>query len=157
MAEAEANGGERLELRDGSEVLVRPIAPTDKAALARGLEGLSRQARYARFFQPLTHFTGPQLEYLTEVDHQEHEALIAFPADEGDGADATPVAVARYVREAEDSPQGGHAAEVAVVVTDAWQGRGLATELLRPPGRPRARERVPVVRRLRAGRQPRRR
>jgi GNAT superfamily N-acetyltransferase len=42
----------------------------------------------------------------------------------------TPVGVARYVREEQGSTEGGHVAEVAVVVADAWHGRGLATELL---------------------------
>src|SRR3954469_11612778 len=130
MADAQANGGERVRLRDGSEVHIRPIAPGDKDALQRGLEGLSRAARYARFFQPVTHFTGAQLRYLTEVDHSDHEALVAFPVDAEGGVDDTPVGVARYVKEAKDGPEGGRAAEVAVVVADAWQGRGLATDLL---------------------------
>src|SRR3954447_17420799 len=130
MAGAQATGGERVRLREGSEVLVRPIGPDDKGALERGLEGLSRASRYARFFAPVTRFTRAQLRYLTEVDHQDHEALVAFPIDDGGGVEATPVGVARYVKEAQEPPEGGSAAEVAVVVADAWQGRGLATELL---------------------------
>jgi RimJ/RimL family protein N-acetyltransferase len=130
MADAQANGGERVRLREGSEVLVRPIEPDDKEALERGLEGLSRASRYARFFQPVTRFSGSQLRYLTEVDHRDHEALVAFPSTGDRAVDATPVGVARYVKEQQEGPEGGAAAEVAVVVADAWHGRGLATELL---------------------------
>lgn len=61
------------------------------------------------------------LAYLTEVDHQEHEALVAEAV-----GDHEPVGVARYIR-LEDERD---AAEVAVAVVDHWQGRGVATELL---------------------------
>jgi RimJ/RimL family protein N-acetyltransferase len=58
------------------------------------------------------------LAYLTEVDHHDHEALIAFDARSGD-----PAGVARYVR------TDGASAEAAVTVIDDWQGRGLGTGL----------------------------
>ncbi len=60
------------------------------------------------------------LRYLTEVDHSDHEALVAV-----DPADRSIVGVARYVRSEDPSE-----AEVAVVVGDPWQGRGVASALL---------------------------
>ena len=109
------------ELRDGTRVVVRPIEPGDKQALLAGFERLSDESRYRRFLAPTPRLTDGQLRYLTEVDHDRHEALIAF-------AEATrePVGVARYVRFADDP----RAAEPAVTVVDAWQGRGLGTLLL---------------------------
>jgi protein lysine acetyltransferase len=58
------------------------------------------------------------LAYLTEVDHQDHEALIAFDSRSGDA-----VAMARSARTE------GTSAEAAVTVGDGWQGRGLGTGL----------------------------
>jgi RimJ/RimL family protein N-acetyltransferase len=107
-----------LTLRDGSEVRVEPIRPEDKDALARGFEQLSAQSRYRRFLAPMDRLSPTMLAYLTEVDHHDHEALIAF-----DGGSREVVGVARYVRGE------GTSAEAAVTVGDDWQGRGLGTAL----------------------------
>ena len=65
-------------------------APDDKDAIAAGFERLSPESRYRRFFAPLQRLTARDLEYLTEVDHHDHEAVIGFDAATGD-----PVGVAR--------------------------------------------------------------
>jgi RimJ/RimL family protein N-acetyltransferase len=106
-----------LKLREGSEVLVRPIRPEDKGALVAGLARMSEQSRYQRFLTTTEEFGEAQLRYLTEVDHHDHEALIAFDADTGEG-----VGVARFVRLAD-----GTSAEAAITVVDDWQGKGLGT------------------------------
>jgi RimJ/RimL family protein N-acetyltransferase len=109
-----------VRLRDGSEVAVRRIEPGDKQRIVDAFDRLSDESRYRRFFSPITRLTDDQLAYLTEIDHQSHEALVAL--DENDHL----VGVARYVRV--DQPE--NAAEVAVTVVDDWQGRGMATGLL---------------------------
>jgi GNAT superfamily N-acetyltransferase len=106
-------------LRDGATILIRPIEPEDKDAIASGFEKLSPESRYRRFFSPLDRLSNRDLAYLTEVDHHDHEALIAH-SEEG-----APLGVARYVRGAD-----AQKAEVAVVVIDEWHGRGVATALL---------------------------
>jgi GNAT superfamily N-acetyltransferase len=113
------SGEVRVRLRDDSEVAVRAIRPDDKGAIADGLERLSEQSRYQRFLTPVAEFSDGDLRYLTEVDHHDHEALIAFDAATGDG-----VGVARFVRLAD-----GASAEAAVTVIDDWQGKGLGTAL----------------------------
>ena len=113
---------ERVTLRDGSDILIRPIAPGDKRKLVEGFDRLSAKSRYRRFLTPMNRLTGRMLRYLTEVDHHDHEALVAEAA-----SDRQPLGVARYIRTAEDPK----AAEVAVTVVDHWQCRGVATELLR--------------------------
>ena len=109
-----------VRLKDGSEIVVRPVRARDKAAIVSGFERMSPQSRYRRFFAPLQKLSGRDLTYLTEVDHHDHEALIGFEAASGE-----PVGVARYVR-SETAAE----AEVAVTVIDDWQGRGAATALL---------------------------
>jgi nucleotide-binding universal stress UspA family protein/GNAT superfamily N-acetyltransferase len=108
-----------VKLRDGSRIDIRPIEPDDRAILAEGFERLSPDSRYRRFFGPMPELSERFLDYLTVVDHRDHEALIALDAETGDG-----VGVARYVRTAPG------VAEPAVVVIDDWQGRGVASELL---------------------------
>ena len=84
---------ERVALRDGSELAIRPIWPTDKKRLLKGFEQLSPESRYRRFLQPMPHLTGRLVRYLTEIDHHDHEALVALGADNDE-----PIGVARYVR-----------------------------------------------------------
>ena len=109
----------RTRLRDGSSVLIRPIAPEDSELLRSGFEALSDRSRYMRFQAPQSALSDRQLAYLTDVDHHDHEALLAIDPDSG-----AAVGVARFVRVS------GPVAECAVVVADEWQGRGVATQLL---------------------------
>ena len=97
---------------------MRPIEPDDKDGLHAAFERLSEQSRYQRFLTPLSELSDSQLRYLTEVDHRDHEALVASEPD------GTIVGVARFVRL--DDPS---RAEAAVTVIDDWQGRGLGTAL----------------------------
>jgi len=91
--------------------------------LVAGLERLSEESRYRRFMAPIARFTDAQLRYLTEVDHVDHEALIALAMAE---PDQPGIGVARYVRLL-DRPD---TAEAAVTVIDDYHGRGLGTILL---------------------------
>src|SRR3954470_19862103 len=98
-------------------LLVRPITPDDKPLLVAGLRALSPESAMKRFLSPKVSFSASELRYLTEVDQHDH---IAFVALEGDRL----VAVARCVRTGPD------VADVAIVVGDPWQGRGLGRSLL---------------------------
>jgi RimJ/RimL family protein N-acetyltransferase len=111
-----------VELRDGSFALVRPVSPADKEAIRTAFARLSDETRYLRFLAPVQSLSESQLRYLTEVDHHDHEALVAYDREGRNG-----VGVARFVRK-EDDPA---AAEAAVVVDDEWQGRGLGTAMCR--------------------------
>jgi L-amino acid N-acyltransferase YncA len=114
-------GGERVALRSGRSVVVRPIRAADKPSILEAFERLSPESRYRRFLHPMTELSADDLAYLTEVDHRDHEAIVALESERGCG-----VGVARYVRWAHDPP----VAEVAVTVVDDWQGMGLGTLLL---------------------------
>lgn len=112
------------------QVELRPIEPEDKDALARGFDRLSERSRYRRFLSPRGPLTEAELRYLTEVDHHDHEALVAVDPQTGEG-----VGVARFVRSAEDRT----VAELAVAVVDDCQGRGIGSLLAAELSR-RARE-----------------
>jgi RimJ/RimL family protein N-acetyltransferase len=112
-----AAGGDRFKLCDGSQVVIRPIAAEDGDRLREGFARLSERSRYLRFQGPMPELSRRHLIYLTDVDHHDHEALIAL-SSAGEA-----VAVARFVR---IDPE---VAEPAIAVADDWQGRGLGTEL----------------------------
>ncbi|MGB0120844.1 MAG: GNAT family N-acetyltransferase [Solirubrobacterales bacterium] len=111
---------ERVTLAPGVEVIVRQIQPTDKSLLAAAFQALNPAGRYQRFFAPVERLSDSDLAYLTEVDHENHEALIAIDPEDG-----SLVGVARYIRTNRNE------AEVAITVSDMWQGRGLGTSLLK--------------------------
>lgn len=108
-------------LRDGDPVSLRPLRSDDASALQDAFRRLSDESRYRRFFVPMHDLDGSMLRYLTEIDHHDHEAIVAFDAE----SDAM-VGVARYVR----PEPGAQSAEAAVAVVDEYQGRGLGRLLL---------------------------
>lgn len=106
-------------LRDGTVIEIRPIQPEDRQALREGFERLSPESRYRRFFGPMPELSERELDYLTQIDHHDHEALLAIATGTGEG-----LGVARFVR------TGPGVAEPAIAVIDDWQGRGVGTQLL---------------------------
>jgi GNAT superfamily N-acetyltransferase len=111
-----------VQLTDGTELVIRPIRPADKARLAAGLTRLSETSVQRRFLGPKPRLTQAELRYLTEVDGHDHYAIVAVDPHTDDL-----VAVGRWVRLL-GSPLD---AEAAVVVCDDLQGRGLGKELAR--------------------------
>ena len=120
-------------LPDGTQILIRPIRPDDKALLEQGLHNLSETSVQRRFLTPKPSFSRAELRYLTEVDGRNHVALVA---ERPNAPTRALIGVARYVR----LPDDPETAEVAVVVADYWQGRGIGT-LLVDELAPRARAR----------------
>jgi acetyl coenzyme A synthetase (ADP forming)-like protein len=106
-------------LADGGTVHVRPIRPTDAAALVAFHSTLSAEAVYYRFFAPHPALSEREVARFTSVDHVDRVALVAELGDQL-------LAVARYDR----LPDAPHSAEVAFVVSDRHQGRGIGTLLL---------------------------
>ena len=117
----ERRAGTRVELRDGSEVLIRPVRSEDKPLFAAAWDRFGEQSRYRRFMSPKPRLTVDELAFFTELDHVDHEALGALDPRTGEG-----LGVARYVRR----PERPGTAEAAVSVIDPAQGRGLGTALL---------------------------
>lgn len=115
---------DRVALKDGRSVIVRPVLPQDEEAEARLLEALSPRSRRLRFHGAVRSLPPDALRTMTWVDYRRHVALVAETRCD-DGAPRL-VADARYVIDAIDDAS----AEFAVAVADAWQGRGLGSTML---------------------------
>jgi len=109
---------EVIDLKDDTAVAIRPIDVSDAFRLRRMFARLSPETVYHRFFAPIPQPRDAMLNHLAGVDHDRREALVATVGNEV-------VGVARY----EGRPDSDEA-EVAVTVEDAWQRRGLGTQLL---------------------------
>jgi GNAT superfamily N-acetyltransferase len=116
-----SDDGERVRLRDGATVLIRPVRPDDRPLFVAGFERLGEQSRYARFLGLKKRLRDDELRFFTDVDHRDHEALGAIDEASGEG-----VGVARMIR----LPDRHDVAEAAVAVVDDWQGRGVGKALL---------------------------
>ncbi len=119
-------------LSDGSTVQLRPIRPSDGPAIVAMHSRFSERTRYLRYFSPYPRIPERDLQRFVNVDHRDREAFVVLAGDRI-------VAVGRYERLGPASPD----AEVAFVVEDAYQGRGIgfgaagAPRRRRPAGRDR--------------------
>lgn len=105
-------------LSDGAIARVRPIRPDDAGALVEFHEGLSLETVHMRFFGLHPHLSEAEVMRFTNVDYCDRMAFVGELS-------GRIVAVGRYDR----LPRTDEA-EVAFVVTDAQQGRGLGSLLL---------------------------
>lgn len=110
-------------LLDGTAVEIRPIRADDGQRLRDSHDRLSAESRYRRFLGVKPQLSAADTRYLVEIDGCDHFALVATLRDDEEEAI---IAVARYIR-LPDSPR---TAEFAIVVGDAYQRQGLATELM---------------------------
>ena len=108
-------------LRDGTSALIRPIVPDDSDRLKAGFEIASADSIFLRFLAPHPRLSSSELRYLTGVDHDRHEALIAVDPESGES-----FGTARYIR-SDDDPA---TAEFAIGVGDRWMRIGLGSALL---------------------------
>jgi GNAT superfamily N-acetyltransferase len=98
---------------------IRPLAPSDRDALALAFERLSPESRRRRFLGPKPRLSARELTWMTELDHTSHEAVAAFDAS------GAILGVARYNAWINRSG----AADLAVVVLDDYQRRRIGTRL----------------------------
>ncbi len=115
-------GPDALVLADGTWLGLRPIGAEDRDGIAALFARLTPESRRGRYLGPKRGLTARELEYLTVIDHVDHDAIAAV-----DQRDGSIVGVGRYAH-AGDRPG---VAEVAVTVADDWQGMGIGTVLAR--------------------------
>ncbi len=106
---------------DGGAVALRPIVPEDADKLVEFHGKLSERTRYLRYFGPYPTMSARDVKNFTTVDHHNRVAFVMMLGDEI-------IAVGRYERLLDVGD--GKSAEVAFVVADAHQGRGLGPILL---------------------------
>ena len=104
-------------LRDGRICHIRPIRPEDGEALAAFHESLSPETVYFRFFAPYPKLTEKDVHRFTHVDYVDRVAFVAL-------ASGKFIGVGRYDRIDRAT------AEIAFVISDDHQGRGLGSILL---------------------------
>jgi len=110
-----------VRMPDGTELFLRPVLPGDNARTIDGPVEFSSDTLYRRFMtarQP----TAALMNYLFQVDYVDHFVWVMLDAEEGNV-----VADARYVREEAERTR----AEVAFIVGDEYQGRGLGSFLMK--------------------------
>jgi len=135
MSELPAAAGERpaeacsypvhARLRDGTQVIIRPITPRDADREQAFVRKLSPESRYSRFMYTVSELSPQLLERFTHPDDQRDIALVALTGEHETGS-SEQIAVARCVRIGADGP-----GEFAIVVADRFQARGLGRILMR--------------------------
>src|SRR5215472_9337500 len=106
-------------LKDGTIARIRAIRPEDEQILIESFRRLSPESVYQRFFMALPELPAQMAHHVANASDSDRFALVAEI-----GAELA--AVARYERTSESS-----AAELALVVLDAWQNRGLGRLMIR--------------------------
>jgi RimJ/RimL family protein N-acetyltransferase len=107
-------------LRSGLAAVLRPLTPSDRDAYLAGFEHVGPASRRLRFHAAKPVLLASEVRYFVQVDHRDHEAIIA-------DVDGEVLGVARFVRDRRDPGM----AEIGIVVADEWQGHGAGTALLR--------------------------
>ena len=107
-----------IRVRDGTQLLLRPVLPGDDERTVHGHVYFSSETLYRRFMTARLP-TPTLMHYLSEVDYVDHFVWVVT-----DGSD--PVADARFVRDESDPT----VAEIAFTVADAYQGRGIGSFLI---------------------------
>jgi RimJ/RimL family protein N-acetyltransferase len=110
-------------LRDGARVRIRPIRADDQIPLIELYDRLSQLTAYQRFFSLMRRFPPDWAKILATVDYRRRLALVA----EHEGPHGLElIGVGRY-----EPTERQDTAEIAFVVQDGWQNRGLGTILFR--------------------------
>jgi acetyltransferase len=112
----------KWELSDGTPVEARPIRPEDAEMEQHFVKNLSESSRYFRFMNSVRELTPAMLMRFTQIDYDREMAFVAVRREEGGNEQ---IGVARYVTDPD-----GKTCEFAVVIADAWQGKGLGRRMI---------------------------
>lgn len=108
---------------DGTLITFRPIAPTDEVATRDLFYSLSQETVYYRYMQHMKRIPRKQLQNFVYVDHRNEVAIVGtVPEASGDEI----IAIGRYYLDPKTNR-----AEVAFVVRDDWQNKGIGSFILK--------------------------
>ena len=107
-------------LKDGNEVTIRAMHPDDKERLVTAFRHLQPQTIRMRFFYAKRSLSQDDLRWLDDISHGNHVGLVATVPS---GRDELIIGEGSYVAL-------GCTAEIGFTVAEAWQGRGIARQLL---------------------------
>jgi RimJ/RimL family protein N-acetyltransferase len=110
-------------LRDGTEIFFRPVKPSDEHELSEMLYSLSEKSVQTRYMTHTMTFPHKDVQQLTNINYQQDMAIVGVVP--GPSGDEQIVAMAQYFLDPKLQ-----AAEVAFVVHDEWQQKGMGTFLL---------------------------
>ncbi|MFA4873707.1 MAG: GNAT family N-acetyltransferase [bacterium] len=110
-------------IADGTQVFFRPIRITDEKPIRDFFYSVSPETIYHRFFQPVKSLPHSKVMPLVSIDYEKDMAIVAII---GDVAGEKILAVGRYMRGSKEEKM----AEVAFMVRDEWQNRGMGRALL---------------------------
>jgi len=109
----------RFVLDDGTPINIRPMHPTDENRVRGLFQSLSEQTKYYRFMSRITRVPQKQIQNFVYIDYRSEMAIVGtIPEADGDRI----IAIGRYFIDPRTNR-----AEVAFVVQDEWQNRGIGT------------------------------
>jgi acetyltransferase len=112
-----------ITLKDGQDIILRPMRPEDAVEEQSFVRQLSSEAKYFRFMHVISEFTPEMLSKMTKLDYDREMAFVATHEDNSRLEHI--VGVSRYSINPDKT-----SCEFAITVADAWQGRGLAKALM---------------------------
>ncbi len=122
LAENPPPSPELVTLKDGVEVVIRPIHLRDAAELNDLYEALSYRSKYMRFHSGNNPFTIHKIRRFTLADYQDHMAYVVV--------DPNSDKLAGVVEYVPLTPPVDGSAEFSIAIADAWQGKGLGRILM---------------------------
>ncbi len=112
----------KLQLPDGTDIVIRPIRPEDAELEQEFVRNLSKESRYMRFMQALRELTPDMLVRMTQIDYDREIAFVAMVKQDGKEVE---MGVSRYAINPDKA-----SCEFALVIADNFQNRGLGNLLM---------------------------
>jgi GNAT superfamily N-acetyltransferase len=112
-------------MKDGTRVTIRAVRPGDRARFLEAFRSLEKDSIYTRFFSYRSDLSDAEIDHAVNVDFVREVALVVTTET---ARGEIIIASGRYILA--DGPGTERSAELAFVVEEDYQGRGIASHLL---------------------------